>query len=223
MECLSDGCWEELQDKAAKGEVEGTMRSTRQLSARQLDQIPLRRGTIRRYLKFMRKQAMEADRTVIWCPRRGCEGAVQHRRWPQITKHAEWETLLESDWNVLQHEHSTATGVNGPREPPAVGRDGRGKLGVCETCKFSFCIDCKATWHGEYVNRTGSRPYSFQNFPISDSNPANNFPSNQFGFVLKVTIGGVSFGYSFGRVIQSCTDGRWYNRLGALSSLSFGL
>lgn len=152
VECLSPRCWEELQEKVARGEVSGVMRISRQLSPRVLDQIPLRRATIRRYLKFMRKQAMEADRSVIWCPRSGCEGAVQHQRWPEITKHADWETLLECDWGGYEETNSTAGGgVTRPREPVTAEQERRGQLGVCEKCKFSFCLDCKATWHGEYA------------------------------------------------------------------------
>jgi E3 ubiquitin-protein ligase RNF14 len=76
VKCMSTEC----------GEPAGSNKKKQRLiSPKELLQIPLVLETVERYAKIKRKKKIEADPTIIYCPRSWCQGAMRTEKYPKIT------------------------------------------------------------------------------------------------------------------------------------------
>jgi E3 ubiquitin-protein ligase RNF14 len=141
VKCMSTEC----------GKAGGSKRKKdRLLSPKELLQIPLTRETVERFVKLKRKKKIEADPSIIYCPRSWCQGAMRSSKYPKITD----VTLMdasdsEAEEEVPIEEHSANT-VKGPQRLN-IGKMGMERLAMCEDCSLAFCIICLSSWHGDFV------------------------------------------------------------------------
>jgi E3 ubiquitin-protein ligase RNF14 len=88
----------------------------RLLSPKELLQIPLTRVTVERFVKLKRKKKMEADPTIIYCPRSWCQGAMRSAKYPKITDVTQMDASdSEAEDEVPVKEHS-ANADKGPQK-----------------------------------------------------------------------------------------------------------
>ncbi|KAL8978556.1 MAG: hypothetical protein Q9205_005883 [Flavoplaca limonia] len=97
---------------------------------------------VQRYVMLKRKNALESDRTTVYCPRQWCQGPARSKK----TEALDRDEDLESD-----EEHAD------PSEEPQDGSDdtegqsqSAERLAICTQCTYAFCKVCKAGWHGDF-------------------------------------------------------------------------
>ena len=140
VKCMSTDC----------GKKPGGKRKERTLSPKELLQIPLSLEAVERYAKIRRKKKIEADPTIIHCPRAWCQGAMRTSKYPKIKDVRE---MVDSDSEVEETVETSPDDEqtkNGP-EKRRIGTSGMDRLAVCEDCTLAFCTICLASWHGDFV------------------------------------------------------------------------
>lgn len=96
---------------------------------------------VQRYIKLKRKNALESDRTTVYCPRQWCQGPARSKKTEALDRNP------DGDWEDEDHGDPAKNGVELSEEPiPPAER-----LAICTECTFAFCKVCKASWHGEFV------------------------------------------------------------------------
>jgi len=126
----------------------------RLLSPKELLQMPIARDQVERYANLRRKKKMEADPTMVFCPRSWCQGAMRTTKYPKIT---DVSLMDDSDSEQDDDEQDSVPqaiaelGSEPAFEKRKVGVEGMERLQVCEDCKLAFCVVCLASWHGDFV------------------------------------------------------------------------
>ncbi|KAF2744525.1 RWD-domain-containing protein [Sporormia fimetaria CBS 119925] len=134
VKCLSPDCGKSKSDKTRKNRL---------LSPKELLQIPLSPETVRRYAEIKRKKKLESDPSIVWCPRKWCQGPMRTSKYPKI---GDLSQMDESDV-----EEDAAAPPDQPQEEPVYrGTANTDRLVVCESCNLAFCKICLAVWHGDY-------------------------------------------------------------------------
>lgn len=142
VKCLSTEC----------GQIGGKKsKKNRLLSPKELLQIPIPLETVERYAKIKRKKKVEADPTMIYCPRPWCQGAMRTKKYPKITDVREMDASDSETDEPVKDQPEVGTKSSGPEKRP-VGTRGMDRLAVCEDCTLAFCTVCLASWHGDFVN-----------------------------------------------------------------------
>ncbi|ORY10534.1 RWD domain-domain-containing protein [Clohesyomyces aquaticus] len=148
IKCLDPGCGKTGDATADR------RKNARLLSARELLQIPLGWDMVKRLAEMKRKKKIEADKSIVNCPRKWCQGFARSEKYPKITD----ATLLENDPNSEPEEGSEHPAPDA--DAPAKSEDKIGKrpggastdrLAICEDCNLAFCCVCLASWHGDFV------------------------------------------------------------------------
>jgi E3 ubiquitin-protein ligase RNF14 len=142
VKCMSTDCGEPTGSKSKK---------QRLISPKELLQIPLTLDMVERYAKIKRKKKIEADPTIIYCPRSWCQGAMRTEKYPKITNVRE---IDESDSEADEPVKPAAEGDKSAAgiEKRRVGMKGMDRLALCEDCTLAFCTVCLASWHGDFVS-----------------------------------------------------------------------
>jgi E3 ubiquitin-protein ligase RNF14 len=141
VKCMSTECSKSGGSKRKKDRL---------LSPKELLQIPLTRETVERFVKLKRKKKIEADPSMIYCPRSWCQGAMRSTKYPKITDVTQMDASdSEAEEDVPAEDHS----ANTDKEPQRrnIGKRGMERLAMCEDCSLAFCIICLASWHGDFV------------------------------------------------------------------------
>ncbi|KAJ4287619.1 hypothetical protein N0V90_012322 [Kalmusia sp. IMI 367209] len=141
VKCMSTGC--------GKPMANGKKRE-RLLSPKELLQIPLDLETVERYAKIKRKKKIEADPSIIYCPRSWCQGAMRTEKYPKITNVHELDDSDSEAEEPIEAPSEQEKAESGP-EKRRVGTAGMDRLAVCEDCTLAFCKVCLASWHGDFV------------------------------------------------------------------------
>ncbi|KAE8843846.1 hypothetical protein HRS9122_04949 [Pyrenophora teres f. teres] len=82
--CITEG--EVGNVKCMSTECDGNgKKKNRLMSPKELLQIPIPRDQVERYAILRRKKKMEADQTMVYCPRKWCQGAMRTTKYPKIT------------------------------------------------------------------------------------------------------------------------------------------
>ncbi|KAF2003052.1 RWD-domain-containing protein [Amniculicola lignicola CBS 123094] len=126
----------------------------RLLSPKELLQIPLERKTVERFANLKRKKKMEMDKTIVFCPRSWCQGAMRTDKYPKITDVTQMDDFYLQDDEPISstppqdqaQPELTADGIE--KRPGGITSD---RLAVCEDCSLAFCRTCLASWHGDFV------------------------------------------------------------------------
>jgi E3 ubiquitin-protein ligase RNF14 len=138
VKCMSTEC----------GKSGGSRRKKdRLLSPKELLQIPIARDQVERYAKIKRKKKIESDPTIIYCPRKWCQGAMRTEKYPKITD----VTQMDDSDSEPEEDEQAQQGTDSGPEKRAIGVRGMERLAVCEDCNLAFCIVCLASWHGDFI------------------------------------------------------------------------
>lgn len=112
------------------------------LSPKELLQIPLDVEAVTRYANLRRKKKMEADKSIVWCPREWCQGAMRTDKYPKITNISQMDDSEPEDDTPAE---STTENDNKPKGAMNIDR-----LVICEDCTLAFCRICLSSWHGNF-------------------------------------------------------------------------
>lgn len=116
-------------------------RRDKTLGPSELLQIPLEQAMVQRYIKLKRKNALESDRTTVYCPRPWCQGPARSKKTEALDRNLDGESDDEGQGDPGRGS------VNVPEEPVPPAE----RLAICTKCTFAFCKVCKASWHGEFI------------------------------------------------------------------------
>jgi E3 ubiquitin-protein ligase RNF14 len=141
VKCLDPSC-----GKTGNAAID-RRKKPRILSPKELLQIPLTLETVQRFAELKRKKKIEADKSIAFCPRSWCQGAMRTEKYPKITDVSQMDDSDEEEIeNVVpaNNEEVPSTGI----EKRPMGRTGMDRLVICEDCNLAFCKTCLACWHG---------------------------------------------------------------------------
>ncbi|KAF2647662.1 hypothetical protein K491DRAFT_723246 [Lophiostoma macrostomum CBS 122681] len=145
VKCLSPDC-----GKSGDANVDRRTQE-RLISPKELLQIPLPLETVQRFVNIKRKKKMEADPSMVFCPRMWCQGAIRSERYPKVT---DVSRLDESDDEYdepskqEQVEKKDADPDSNAKPPGTPHTD---RLVICEDCNLAFCKVCLKAWHGDFI------------------------------------------------------------------------
>lgn len=125
-------------------------RTERTLRPRELLDMGIEEGMIRRYLEIKRKKKLEADKSTVYCPRTWCQGAARSAKYPLVPADLSMYEDPESsdgDEKVDEPDPNSKRSKDGKKLPP----NPSDRLAVCEKCSFAFCIVCYMGWHGPFA------------------------------------------------------------------------
>ncbi|KAI4158001.1 MAG: hypothetical protein LQ342_007825 [Letrouitia transgressa] len=135
VKCIAPKC-----DQYEKSSTKRRRRD-RTLDPSELLQIPLEQETVQRYVALKRKQALESDRTTIYCPRKWCQGPARSKK----------TEALDRDLNLgSDDEDDNPPPAYNPNDPSAPVPPPAERLAICTDCSFAFCRVCQKGWHGEF-------------------------------------------------------------------------
>ncbi|KAL9039741.1 MAG: hypothetical protein Q9214_004755, partial [Letrouitia sp. 1 TL-2023] len=135
VKCIAPKC-DQYQTSSTK-----RRRRDRTLDPSELLQIPLEQEMVQRYVALKRKQALESDRTTIYCPRKWCQGPARSKK----------TEALDRDLNLgSDDEGDNPLPAYNPNDPSAPVPPPAERLAICTDCSFAFCRVCQKGWHGEF-------------------------------------------------------------------------
>lgn len=143
VKCAAPGCGKEpaRRDASTPERNQRRRKQDQTLSPSELLQIPLSQEAVHRYAFLKRKNKLESDKTMSYCPREWCQGAARSKKHPKpedpIKDYAEFS---DGDDEVKPD------GEEDKLLPP------QDRLAICEDCGYAFCRVCKKGWHGELIN-----------------------------------------------------------------------
>lgn len=151
--CMAVNCGRENNTASMRREKKAHL-----ITSSELLKIPMPRSAVERYVEIKRKERLEVDKTVAWCPRRWCQGAAKNRGYPKPS------VLLEKTYEAYEAEDAARLLIQ-PAEVAATPQveeeeDEAAKeikvladrLQICEDCNFAFCKLCNASWHGDHYD-----------------------------------------------------------------------
>jgi E3 ubiquitin-protein ligase RNF14 len=139
VKCMDPGC-----GKTGDAAVD-RRKKDRLLSPKELLQIPLPLETVERFANIKRKKKMEADPTIVFCPRKWCQGAMRSKKYPKI------EDVSQMDESDVEEDEPAETPKPSDQEIRFKGAPNTDRLVVCEDCNLAFCKVCLASWHGDFA------------------------------------------------------------------------
>lgn len=153
IKCLEPGCSSERIGADGRKRKRKTERT---VHPRELLDMGVEEGMVRRFLEMRRKKKLEADKTTVYCPRSWCQGPAKSDRYPMIP--SDLVTYISGMDVTLDPDSDVENGIeadqreSGPTKnlgnaPPNVAE----RIAVCEQCKFAFCKVCYKSWHGPFA------------------------------------------------------------------------
>jgi E3 ubiquitin-protein ligase RNF14 len=140
VKCMSPDCGKTGDIKADR------RKKDRLLSPKELLQIPLPLDTVKRFAQIKRKKKIEADPTIVFCPRSWCQGAMRTEKYPKITDVSKMDESDAEDDEPAPPPEEKEPDMN---EKPK-GSAETDRLVICEDCSLAFCKVCLASWHGDF-------------------------------------------------------------------------
>ncbi|KAL8728577.1 MAG: hypothetical protein Q9166_005310 [cf. Caloplaca sp. 2 TL-2023] len=137
VKCVAPRCGEDEESSSGK-----RRRRDRTLGPSELLQIPLEQDKIQRYVMLKRKNALESDRTTVYCPRQWCQGPARSKK----TEALDREEDVDSDDEGQQVQAGEPSNDSNAPEDSMPLAD---RLAICTECNYAFCKICKAGWHGD--------------------------------------------------------------------------
>ncbi|KAL8687372.1 MAG: hypothetical protein Q9224_005172 [Gallowayella concinna] len=145
VKCITPRCGQELESAPRTDGARAKRRKRdRTLGPSELLQIPLEQDMVQRYLMLKRKNALEADRTTVYCPRQWCQGPARSKKTEALDRNHD----IESDDDEGQGDDLQSPKVPDGSTSSATLAE---RLAVCTDCTYAFCKVCKAGWHGDFV------------------------------------------------------------------------
>jgi len=145
VKCMSTECGTPLP---------GGRRREHLVSPKELLRIPLALETVQRFAQLRRKKKIEADTSMVYCPRSWCQGAMRTTKYPKL---GDVRTMDDADWDSSPEDAlptplgGTQDGALDDSKKRPMGTVGMERLAVCEDCNLAFCRVCLASWHGDFV------------------------------------------------------------------------
>lgn len=134
VKCIAPKCGHDSQGKRRKRD--------RTLEPSELLQVPLEQDIVQRYVMLKRKNALESDRTTVYCPRQWCQGPARSKKTEELDR----DDDLQSDEEQADPSKEPQDESNdSDRQSQSVER-----LAICTQCTYAFCKVCKAGWHGDF-------------------------------------------------------------------------
>lgn len=144
VKCIAPKCGQDEKLPATLSEVSSKRRKRdRTLGPSELLQIPLAQETVQRYVMLKRKNALESDRTTVYCPRQWCQGPARSKKTEALDRDEDLESDDEQQQEQPKEPQDKANGSDGQTQPTE-------RLAVCTQCTYAFCKVCKAGWHGDF-------------------------------------------------------------------------
>jgi E3 ubiquitin-protein ligase RNF14 len=100
----------------------------------ELLEIPLGKDIVQRYAEMQRKKKIDADKSMVYCPRTWCAAPARSKKYPPL-----------KDISQLKESEDTSPADDKTKEPALESSN----LCICEKCEYAFCRECKKSWHGE--------------------------------------------------------------------------
>lgn len=153
VKCLEPGC---ASERIGTDGQKRKRKTDRTVHPRELLDMGVEEGMVKRYLEMRRKKKLEADKTTVYCPRSWCQGPAKSDRYPMIPADlvayiSGMEVTLDPDSdaeNGAEAEQAESGPKNKPGNiPPNVAE----RIAICEQCKFAFCKVCYKSWHGPFA------------------------------------------------------------------------
>ncbi|KAL8812343.1 MAG: hypothetical protein Q9200_001110 [Gallowayella weberi] len=145
VKCIAPRCGQEPElAPRITGATTKRRKRDRTLGPSELLQIPLEQDMVQRYLMLKRKNALEADRTTVYCPRQWCQGPARSKKTEALDRNHD----IESDEEEGHGDDAPSPKVSDEQTDPATLAE---RLAVCTECTYAFCKVCKAGWHGDFV------------------------------------------------------------------------
>lgn len=132
VKCIAPKCGQSNSSKRKRDKT---------LGPSELLQIPLEHDMVQRYIKLKRKNALESDRTTVYCPRQWCQGPARSKKTEALDRNLDEGSEDEGQGDPAKRGVELSDGPIPPAE----------RLAICTECKFAFCRVCKASWHGEFM------------------------------------------------------------------------
>ncbi|KAL8648899.1 MAG: hypothetical protein Q9226_005798 [Calogaya cf. arnoldii] len=134
VKCITPKCGKDVSGKRRKRD--------RTLGPSELLEIPLEQEMVQRYVMLKRKNALESDRTTVYCPRQWCQGPARSKKTEALDRDEDIDSDNEPSQEQSQEPHNE---TNDPKDSPQPTE----RLAICTQCTFAFCKVCKAGWHGD--------------------------------------------------------------------------
>lgn len=148
VRCLAPNC---AKAYARLGHVEDASGKRRKhdpsISPNELLQIPLDPAVVQRYVYLRRKDRLETDRHIVYCPRMWCQGAARSKRYPKLEDFYKDEVFYAVDEGEIDEDDFLP--IFDPFAPPESLPPMGKRVAICEDCGYAFCIVCRRGWHGE--------------------------------------------------------------------------
>lgn len=145
VKCIAPRCGQD-QESGPKpdGAAAKRRKRDRTLGPSELLQIPLEQAIVQRYVMLKRKNALEADRTTVYCPRQWCQGPARSKKTEALDRN---DDIGSDDEEQLEDRGEALDGSDDAAGPAKYAE----RLAICTECTFAFCKVCKAGWHGDFV------------------------------------------------------------------------
>ncbi|KAI4223268.1 MAG: hypothetical protein L6R36_005559 [Xanthoria steineri] len=144
VKCIAPKCGQDDNLPAnLNGAPSKRRKRDRTLGPSELLQIPLAQGTVQRYVMLKRKNALESDRTTVYCPRQWCQGPARSKKTEALDRDEDLESDEEQQHEESKEPQDNANDPNSQTQPTE-------RLAVCTQCTYAFCKVCKAGWHGDF-------------------------------------------------------------------------
>ncbi|EEP78697.1 predicted protein [Uncinocarpus reesii 1704] len=150
VKCVDPSCGKEIKPTLPNDQADAQRIPRRHrkpdlcLTPTELLEIPIEPQVVQRYAHLKRKLKLEADKSVVYCPRKWCQGAARSKRFPKPTDPMNISNLELSD---DEDEAKTFDPLGSEDQLPPMEK----RLSICEDCEYAFCSVCKRGWHGPSV------------------------------------------------------------------------
>ncbi|KAL8767703.1 MAG: hypothetical protein Q9209_005883 [Squamulea sp. 1 TL-2023] len=145
VKCIMPRCGlDEKISMARDGALKKRRRRDRTLGPSELLQIPLEQNMVQRYVMLKRKNALESDRTTVYCPRQWCQGPARSKKTEALDRD---DDLASGD----ETQEELALGQQEDNNGPSGQSQSTDRLAICTECTYAFCKVCKAGWHGDFI------------------------------------------------------------------------
>ncbi|KAL8910433.1 MAG: hypothetical protein Q9171_004271 [Xanthocarpia ochracea] len=145
VKCIAPRCGQDEKSPTTPGGVSGKRpKRDRTLGPSEMLQIPLDQSMVQRYVMLKRKNALESDRTTVYCPRQWCQGPARSKK----TEALDRDDDLESD---EERQEGQSQGPQNHTNDADGGSRSADRLAICTECTYAFCKVCKAGWHGDLI------------------------------------------------------------------------
>ncbi|KAL8788991.1 MAG: hypothetical protein Q9213_001400 [Squamulea squamosa] len=149
VKCITPRCGQDEKISMVRdGASRKRRRRDRTLGPSELLQISLEQTMVQRYVMLKRKNALESDRTTVYCPRQWCQGPARSKKTEALDCDDDLASDDERQEGLSQGQQQ---GQQQDTNNPSSQSQSTDRLAICTECTYAFCKVCKAGWHGDFV------------------------------------------------------------------------